>query len=79
MNTVEIHSLTKQFKKPETTAIDSLSLNVETGKITGLIGADGAGKTTLIRLIIGLLTADSGTISVLGLDPVTQKEQLVKH
>lgn len=67
MNTVTIKNLTKTFDK--TTAIDNLSLNIEKGKITGLIGADGAGKTTLIRLIIGLLLPDSGDIEVLGLNP----------
>ena len=52
MNTVEIKNLTKTFGK--VTALDNLSLNIEKGKITGLIGADGAGKTTLLRMIIGL-------------------------
>lgn len=75
-NTVEISHVTKKFAN--ITAIDDLSLNIESGKITGLVGADGAGKTTLIRLIIGMLTADSGKISVLGLDSVTQKFELNK-
>lgn len=76
MNTVEIKNLIKTFGN--ITAIDNLSLNIEKGKITGLIGADGAGKTTLLRIITGLLPYDSGSISTLGLNPVTQKEQLVK-
>lgn len=76
MNTVMIKNLTKTFK--EITAIDNLSLEIEKGKITGLIGADGSGKTTLIRLIIGLLLPDCGKISVFGLDPATQKDDLTK-
>ncbi len=76
MSTVKIEHLTKKFNK--TTAIDDLSLEIEKGKITGLIGADGAGKTTLIRLIIGLLLPNQGKVSVLGLDPFTQKEDLNK-
>lgn len=76
MNTVSIKNLTKTFDT--TTAIDNLSLNVEKGKITGLIGADGAGKTTLIRLIIGLLLPNNGEISVLNLNPFTQKHELTK-
>ncbi|TLD80109.1 ABC transporter ATP-binding protein [Helicobacter sp. MIT 05-5293] len=74
MNAIEIKDLTKTFGK--ICALDHLSLNIEKGKISGLIGADGAGKTTLIRLIVGLLSPDSGSISVLGLDPLTQKEEL---
>ena len=76
MNTVQIKNLTKTFDS--TLAIDNLSLDIEKGKITGLIGADGAGKTTLIRLVIGLLVPDNGEVSVLGLNPFTQKEQLNK-
>lgn len=74
MNTVEIKDLTKTFSSQ--TAIDNLSLNIEKGKITGLIGADGAGKTTLLRLIIGLLLPDSGDIDTLGFNPFTQKSEL---
>lgn len=74
MNTVEIKNLTKTFGK--ITALDNLSLNIEKGKITGLIGADGAGKTTILRTIIGLLIPDKGEISTLGFNPVTQKDKL---
>ena len=74
MNTVEIKNLTKTFGK--ITALDNLSLDIEKGKITGLIGADGAGKTTLLRTITGLLIPDSGEISALGFNPVTQKKEL---
>ena len=74
MNTVEIKNLIKTFDS--TTAIDNLTLTIEKGKITGLIGADGAGKTTLIRLIIGLLIPDSGEIQTLELNPFTQKQEL---
>lgn len=76
MQTVIIKNLTKRFN--EIPAIDNLSLNIEQGKITGLIGADGAGKTTLLRLIIGLLTADEGSIETLKLNPVTQKHELTE-
>ncbi len=53
-----------------TTALNGLSFEVGRGEMFGLIGPDGAGKTTAIRLICGLLHADRGEVRVLGLDPV---------
>ncbi len=52
------------------TAVDSLTFAVRAGEMFGLIGPDGAGKTTTIRLMCGLLRPDSGRIAVLGRDPV---------
>jgi len=52
------------------TAVRDLSLSVQRGEMFGLIGPDGAGKTTTIRLICGLLSADAGRVRVLDLDPV---------
>lgn len=77
MQTVTIKNLTKKFGS--TVAIDNLSLNIERGKITGLIGADGAGKTTFLRTIIGLLLPNVGEINVLGFNPQTQKDELNLH
>lgn len=77
MNTVVIKNLTKTFGK--ITALDNFSLNIEKGKITGLMGADGAGKTTLLRTIIGLLIPDNGEILTLGFNPTTQKDELTPH
>jgi ABC-2 type transport system ATP-binding protein len=58
------------------TAIETLTFDVEPGEMFGLIGPDGAGKTTSIRLLCGLLHADAGAVRVLGLDPVTQHRQI---
>ncbi len=71
---IKIQNLIKTFD--EINAVDDLSLNIKKGEMTGLIGADGTGKTTLIRLITGLLLPDSGEISVLGLNPTSQKNIL---
>jgi ABC-2 type transport system ATP-binding protein len=49
-------------------AVDGLTLAVQAGRVTGLIGPDGAGKTTLMRLAAALLRADTGTIRVLGIE-----------
>lgn len=70
---VEIKNLTKKFTE-EYSAIDNLTLNIEQGKITGIIGPDGSGKTTLIRLISGLLVPTEGEINTLGLNTETQKD-----
>ena len=53
-------------------AIADLSLSIASGEMFGLIGPDGAGKTTSIRMMCGLLRPDAGTIRVLGLDPAAQ-------
>ena len=58
------------------TAIDRLTACVGAGQVTGLVGPDGAGKTTLMRLIAGLLAPDAGTIRVLGLDSVGQAQDI---
>lgn len=54
----------------ETKALDNVSLSVEVGEMFGLIGPDGAGKSTLYRILATLLTPDSGTATVLGYDTV---------
>jgi ABC-type multidrug transport system ATPase subunit len=74
-SSIQIKNLTKTFAGNEP-AVNNLTLEIEHGKITGLIGPDGAGKTTLIRLITGLLTPTVGEISVLGLNPISQKQEL---
>ncbi len=62
--------LVKRFHTPlgEITAIDRMSLQVRPGETYGLIGPDGAGKTTSIRVLLGLLTRSGGESSILGLD-----------
>ena len=59
-------------------AIDGLTLTIPTGQMFGLIGPDGAGKTTAIRLLCGLLHADDGTVRVLGHDPVRQHRAVAR-
>jgi len=58
-----------------TTALHNVSIEVQPGKITGLIGPDGAGKTTLMRLASGLLVPDSGDIHALGIDVIASPLQ----
>ena len=62
-----------------THAVDGVSISIAPGEIYGLVGADGAGKTTTIRLICGALKADSGEINVCGCDINRQTEQARGH
>ncbi len=73
----QISNLTKKFG--DNTALDSITVALPKGKIVGLAGPDGAGKTTFIRLLLGLLVPTGGKISVLGMDPVTQTDELHKQ
>ncbi len=57
-------------------AVTDLSLRIAPGELFGVIGPDGAGKTTTIRIVCGLLRADAGVVRVLGLDPVREHRQL---
>lgn len=67
---ISVNGLIKKFKtdKGSITAVDNLSLQVNAGETYGLIGPDGAGKTTTVRVILGLLTRTAGTSSILGFD-----------
>src|SRR5262245_33855854 len=62
-----------------TQALADLTLDVREGEMFGLIGPDGAGKTTAIRLMCGLLHADSGELRVLGLDPVKDHRRITER
>ena len=70
---LSVDTLHKTFavkKKPAVPALQGISLQACKGQVTGVVGADGAGKTTLIRIAAGLLVPTSGTVRVLGLDSV---------
>lgn len=66
--TIKAEGICKSYNK--VTALEDISLNIDNGEIFGLIGPDGAGKTTLFRILTTLSLADSGTAEVCGLDVV---------
>ncbi len=74
MNIIEVTDLTKHYG--DRTAVDGVSFSVEAGEIFAIVGPNGAGKTTTVESIGGLRTPDSGTISVLGLDPQRDRDEL---
>jgi ABC-2 type transport system ATP-binding protein len=69
---IEIRGVAKRFGRKQ--VLDDLSMSVPAGKTFAFLGRNGAGKTTAIRMLLGLLKPDRGTIRVLGMDP--QKEPL---
>ncbi len=74
--TANVEFLSKRFNKSSDFAIDNISFQIPKGKIVGLVGPDGSGKTTLIRLIAGLLTPSSGKITIFGLDSEKYADQI---
>lgn len=77
---VEVHNLCKSFfshkGKTKTLVVKGLNLEVQRGETFGLLGADGAGKTTTLRLLNGLLLPDSGMAKVAGFDTVREFRQI---
>lgn len=76
---IVLDKVTKQFvqnNQPVTIAIKPLSITLSAHGVTGLVGPDGAGKTTLLRMLAGLLTPSEGKITVAGLNPIENRDQL---
>jgi ABC-2 type transport system ATP-binding protein len=76
---VQAHNLTKRFARGKSdviTALDGVTFEAQHGALTALVGPDGAGKTTLLRLATGLLRADEGSMSVLGLDAALHPQEI---
>ncbi len=76
-NIIEVENLTKKFGK--FTAVDSISFEVKEGEIFGFIGANGAGKTTAIKMLCGLLTPTSGKATVASYNVYNQSEKIKKN
>ena len=76
MALISARELTKRY--PGVTALDGLTVDLEPG-IIGFVGANGAGKSTFIRIILGLLPQTSGTVTVLGFDSKTEALELRKY
>ncbi|UKJ65034.1 ABC transporter ATP-binding protein [Cellulosimicrobium cellulans] len=74
MTALEVRNLHKRYG--HRVAVDDVSLTVEDGEIFGIIGPNGAGKTTTVECVAGLRTPDSGSVSVLGLDPATDRAEV---
>ncbi len=73
---VVIDRLVKRFAETSPPAIDDLTASIASGRVTGLVGPDGAGKTTLMRLMAGLMTPSQGSVVVCGFNVADQTAQL---
>lgn len=77
MNVIETNNLTKRFGT--FTAVDHISFEVGEGEIFGFLGANGAGKTTAMRMLCGLSNPTSGEARVAGFDVYKETEQIKRH
>jgi ABC-2 type transport system ATP-binding protein len=75
---IDIRDLSRFFPPFPAPALDHINASIPKGKMVGIAGPDGAGKTTLIRLITGLLLPSKGTITIAGFDSVKQAQEIHK-
>lgn len=76
-SSVDVTGLTKDFGAVQ--AVRGVNLRVEQGEIFGLLGPDGAGKTTLIRMLVGIVDPTEGSGTVLGYDMISEREQIKRR
>jgi len=74
-----IDQLSKQYVSSQPLALDNLTLHVNPGEVYGFLGANGAGKSTTIRLLLNFLQSTSGSASVMGFDVATQSVKARRH
>ncbi|HUC61248.1 MAG TPA: ABC transporter ATP-binding protein [Alphaproteobacteria bacterium] len=74
---IEVADLAKGF--PGTQAVDRVAFSIARGEIFGLVGPDGAGKTTVMRMLAGVMQPDSGRIEIDGVDVVKEPERAKRH
>ena len=77
MPVIEVDSLIKTYDGVN--VVDGVSFDVAAGEIFGIVGPNGAGKTTTVESVIGLRQPDSGSVRVLGLDPLTDRFELTER
>ncbi len=74
---LEVSDLGKSFG--DFTAVDGLSFSIDRGEVFGLLGVNGAGKTTAINMILGLLTPSAGSITVFGKDLAKHRIEILRR
>mgnify|MGYP002720531661 FL=1 len=76
-NVIEVDNLQRRYG--EFTAVDGISLHVARGEVYGLLGTNGAGKTSTLEILEGLAAPSAGEVRVLGMDPVADRVRLRPH
>ena len=76
MNAVTLRNISKTYDKGKVLAVDDISFEVKEGELFGLIGPDGAGKTSIFRILTTLLLADKGDASVAGFDVIKDYQSI---
>src|SRR5437773_10174977 len=66
---VSVQNLRKRYRRRDPWAVDGVTFELEAGQGFGLLGANGAGKTSVVKMIAGLLRPDSGSIALVGTEP----------
>ncbi len=82
MNAVSLTNITKDFPREggdPLRAVNDLTLTIQKGEVFSLVGPDGAGKTTAIRMMCGVLPPTSGTVQILGLDVRRDRTEVKRH
>jgi ABC-2 type transport system ATP-binding protein len=74
---IDVHDLTRRFGA--FTAVDAITFDVRQGEVFGFLGANGAGKTTAIKMLIGLLAPTAGRATVAGFDVLTRPDEVRRH
>ena len=78
MALIEVKNLTKKYGKNKT-ALDNISLNLESGRIIGLLGPNGSGKTTLIKILAGILSKNEGHVTIDGKQIGVDTKKIVSY
>ncbi len=79
---VAVEALTRVFRRrgaPDLTALDAMTFRIAPGESVGYIGANGAGKSTTIKMLTGILAPTSGTARTIGLDPMRERRELARR
>jgi ABC-2 type transport system ATP-binding protein len=74
---ISVNNLTRRFE--DFTAVDHISFDIEPGQVVGYLGPNGSGKTTTIRMLLGLIRPNEGSARVIGYDSATQSELVRAH